>query len=118
MDIDEGHEGSPKKDEDGAKKPQLSSFSNGPLENKEMWDSVSAISKQGCESSDLNHKSFKNVNILEFGDHILETPWQMDSSKYKQSNIPGIGLEICEISKNFRGTIFVWMVKPMAVCKY
>ena len=39
---------------------------------------------------------FKNVNILEFGDYI----WN-HSEKYIEisTNMPGIGLEICEISR-------------------
>ena len=58
---------------------------------------------------------FKNVQILEFGDYIWD-----HNEKYIEisTNKPGIGLEFCEISRILRNkTIFVWMVKPMAVCK-
>ena len=43
METDEGRDTSSKKDEEGVKKsqPASSSMANGPLENKELWDSVS-----------------------------------------------------------------------------
>ena len=58
---------------------------------------------------------FKNVNILEFGDYI----WNHHEKCIEIStNMPGIGLEICEISRIFKQqNDFVWMVKPMAACK-
>ena len=60
-------------------------------------------------------KSSKNSNILEFHDHI----WNHHEKCIQIStNMPGIGLEICEISRILRNkNDFVWMVKPTVACK-
>ena len=60
-------------------------------------------------------KMFKNVKILECSDYI----WNHHEKRIQIStNMPGIGLEICEISRILRKqNDFIWMVKPMVACK-
>ena len=54
----------------------------------------------------------KNVNILEFCDYI----WNHHEKRIEIStNMPGSGLEICEILRSFvKQNVFEWMVKPDA----